>query len=992
MNLRSYFTQTFSWVFLLKRRSVVLGLLLFVGLSSFGQVTINGTVKDAQGVPLLGVTVLEKNTSNGAVTDFDGNFQIESSQENIVLVFSYVGFETLEVPVVDQTSLEVVMNADLEALSEVVVIGYGTQRRADVTSAVSTVQSDDFIQGNVKDPAQLIQGKVAGLTVSAPTGDPSEGAQIMLRGISSITGSSAPLVLIDGIPGDMQTVAPEDIETIDVLKDGSATAIYGTRGTNGVIIITTKNAQGTMTPTIDYSGYVSIAQISDRLDFLSAGELRQKWDEGYEFTGANLQDYGADTDWVDEITRNAVSTVHNLTFRAGNQTSNVTASLNYRDNEGIFMKSFDERYTGRIDVNHSMFDNKLNSNFQVIARERSFYDFNDYAYRQALIRNPTEPIRNEDGTWFERDVYFYDNPIAYVEETQQDNRRRNLQFTGSLTFTPIEDLSLQALFTRKGHSSLNGFYETKNHVSTTKNGIEGYASRSTSDYIGNYGQLMATYNTEFNGHKVTALVGYNYEDNTYESFSANNRNFPTDAYSYNNLGVGQGLPLGEAGMASFKDSDKLIAFFSRITYNYDDRYLLMASIRREGSSKFGSNHKWGNFPGISVGWRMNEEAFMDGVTWIDQLKLRGGFGVTGINAGANYMSLASLNYESYFNYNNRWIRELVPARNANPDLRWERKEEVNLGLDFSFLNGRISGAFDYYDRTTKDALYNYSVPVPPFLYGSIYANVAVIENSGFEALVNLIPVETEDFTWSTNLTYSTNTNKLASLSNDQFETTNDWFDTGHTGEPIQINTHRVQVGESIGNFYGLKSVGISEEGVFLVETPEGEVIPATESSTSDRQVIGNGLPKHYAGWNHTFRYKNWDLNFTLRGAFDYQVLNFARMYYENPTIDYNTLDSAFEEQYGTAVVNDVQRYVSYYLEDGDFVKLDNATIGYSFNPGSWDFIKNLRIYASGMNLLTITDYKGVDPEVNRNGLSPGMDERDTYPTIRTYTLGINLTF
>lgn len=965
---------------------------LFSFFSSFAQGTVNGTITDEQGMPLAGVTVMEKNSSNGTVTDFDGNFVITTTQSSPVLVFSFIGFQTMEMPISNQTQLSITLEEDLAALSEVVVIGYGTQRRADVTSAVSTVQADDFIQGNVRDAAQLIQGKVAGLTVSAPSGDPADGAQVMLRGVSSITGGTAPLVLIDGIPGNLQTVAPEDIASIDVLKDGSATAIYGTRGTNGVIIITTKDAGGTIAPTIDYTGYVSIAQITRRLDFLSADELRQRWDEGYEFTGANIEDFGESTDWVDEITRDALNTVHNLTFRAGSETSNITASLNYRDNEGIFIKSDNLKYTGRIDVNHSMFDDKLNSNFQVIASEQSFFDFNNYVYRQALIRNPTEPVRNEDGSWFERDVYFYDNPVAFIEETKQDNRYRNLQFTGSLTYSPFENLDIQGLFTRKGNSGLTAYYETKNHVSTTKNGIEGYASRSTSDYIGNYGQLTANYNTSFGEHKITALLGYNYEDNTNEGFSANNRNFPTDAYTYNNLGVGQGLPLGQAGMNSYKNSDKLIAFFSRVTYNYDDRYLLMASMRREGSSRFGANHKWGNFPGISIGWRLNEESFLDQETWIDQLKLRGGFGVTGTNSGGNYQSLASLNYDSYFLYNNRWIRELIPARNPNPDLRWERKEEVNVGLDFSFFNGRVSGALDYYDRTTKDALYNYSVPVPPYLYGTIRANVAVIENSGFEALVNITPVQTADFTWNTNLTYSTNTNKLASLSNDQFQTTNDWFDAGYTGEPIQISTHRVQVGESIGNFYGLRSVGITEDGVFLIETPEGEVIPATESSTADRQVLGNGLPQHYAGWNNEFRYKNWDLNVTIRGAFDYQVLNFARMFYENPTIAYNTMDSAFDEVYGTAVLNDVQRYTSHYLEDGDFVKIDNATLGYTFDTGEMDFIQNFRIYASGLNLVTFTDYKGVDPEVNRIGLSPGIDERDTYPTTRTYTLGINLTF
>lgn len=960
--------------------------------TSFSQGAVKGTVTDDKGVPLTGVTVKEKNTNNGVVTDFDGNYTINLKENNSTLVFSFIGFKSQEIPVNDQSIIDLQMEEDLEALSEVVLIGYGSQKRGDVTSAIATVKAEDFIQGNVKDAAQLIQGKVAGLTISNPSGDPLDGAQVLLRGVSSINSSSAPLVLIDGVPGSLQTVAPEDIASIDVLKDGSATAIYGTRGTNGVILITTTNTSGEMVPTIDYNGYVSFSEISRRLDFLNAGELRNLYDEGFEFTGANLQDFGATTDWVDEITRDAISNVHNLTFRAGSKTSNITASLNYRNNEGIFIKSDNKKYTGRIDVNHKMFEGKLNSNFQVIASEQSYYDFPNYAYRQALIRNPTEPLTNEDGTWYERDVYFYDNPVGFIEESEQDNRLRNIQFTSNFTYELFPTLNLQALYTRKGNSGIFGYYETKNHVSTTKNGIGGYASRSTNDYIGNYGQLTANYDEKFGNHKLTALLGYNYEDNTYEGFGANNRNFPTDAYTYNNLGIGQGLELGEAGMNSYKNSNTLIAFFGRLNYNYDDRYLLMISLRHEGSSRFGKNNKWGNFPGVSVGWRINEEKFMENADWIDLLKLRGGFGVTGTNAGANYQSLASLNYSNYFLYNNRWLRELIPVRNPNPDLRWEKKEEINIGLDFSFFGGKINGALDYYDRTTKDALYNYNVPVPPYLFGSIVANVAEISNTGFEALVNVTPVETENFSWDANFTYSTNKNKLISLSNDQFQSTNDFFDAGYTGEPIQIGTHRTEVGGPIGNFFGLKSVGITDDGVFLIETPDGDVIPATESTNADRQVIGNGLPNHYASWNNQIRYKNWDFSINFRGAFDYQVLNFARMFYENPNITYNTLDSAYDQVYGTSVLTDVQRYTSYYVEDGDFVKIDNATLGYTIDTGNIDFIQKLRIYTSGLNLYTFTGYKGVDPEVNRLGFAPGNDERDTYPSTRNYTVGINLTF
>ncbi len=968
------------------------------------QITIKGKVTDSEGNSLPGVNILEKGTTNGTVTDLDGYYTIEVSPADVILTFSYVGFLSEEIEVGGQTTIDVSLMEDILSMEEVVVIGYGTQKRGDVTSSISTVKSDDFIQGSVKDAAQLVQGKVAGLTVSIPTGDPTEGAQIMLRGISSLLGNSSPLVLVDGIPGSLETIAPEDIESVDVLKDGSATAIYGTRGTNGVIILTTKTGSNDMKPTIEYSGYASSSSINRRLDFLDANELRQKWDEGYEYTGANLQDFGSNTDWLDEITRNAISHVHNVIFRGGNKTTNLTASLNYKDNQGVFIRSDNKKYTGRIDVNHSMFDGKLKANVGIIASRQIFwtggegedneagYSFNTYVYRQAIIRNPTEPIKNEDGTWYERDVYFYDNPLAYLKESNGENRYRNIRVSGSLVYSPIEGLDIKGLYSQKGNSNIRGFYQTKNHVSTTKYGADGYASRGSDDYTGNYAELSASYNKTIDQHRFSVLAGYNYEDNINEGFWVNNKYFPSDSYDYNSIGLGQGLPKGEAEMGSYKNSDKLIALFSRVTYSYADKYLFMASLRREGSSRFGKDNKWGYFPGVSVGWRLNEESFMQNISWLNNLKLRAGFGITGINVNDSYQSLSSLNYDEYFLYNGNWIRELIPERNANPDLRWEKKEEFNIGLDFSFVEGRISGSFDYYNRTTKDALWNYDVPVPPYLYSSIMANVGVMENKGFEGIINVIPVKTSNFDWNANFTYSTNTNKLVSLSNEKFQTTNDFFYDGYTGEPIQIETHRIEIGGEIGNFFGLKSVDITDDGIWLIETPEGDIIPATESSTSDRQVLGNGLPKHYISLNNNLRYKNWGLNINIRGAFDYQILNFQRMFYENPTIGYNTLDSAYDLVYGKAVLSDVQRFVSYYVEDGDFLKVDNITLSYTFNTKASKIFQHLKLYVSGMNLVTITGYKGIDPEVNRIGLSPGNDDRDQYPTTRTFTAGVNVTF
>ena len=968
------------------------------GVSSQQQKPVSGKVTDSSGVGLPGVSVVVKGTTTGTITDNDGRFNLANAPSGATLVFSFVGMKSQEVIYKGQVNLHVSLEEETIGLDEVVAIGYGSVKKGDVTSSIASVKSENFVKGAVKDAAQLIQGKVAGLSISVPSGNPTEGAVIMLRGNSSLLGTSDPLVLVDGVPGSLESVAPEDIESVDVLKDGSASAIYGTRGTNGVIIITTKASGNEMAPTIEYSGYVSSAKVSRKLDFMDASQLREKWNQGYTFTGANLKDFGSDTDWLDQITRTAISQVHNIIFRGGSKNTNLTASLNYKSNEGIFIQSDNEKYTGRIDVSHSMFGGKLVADIGTIISEQKYwtggdgYSFNNYVYRQAIIRNPTEPVTNTDGSWFERDVYFYDNPVAYLKESNGENRYRNVRFTAGLTFKPIEDLDIKAMVTRKGDSNIRGFYQTKNHVSNTKYGSGGYASRGTDDYVGNYAELSANYKKVIGNHNLSALVGYNYEDNMNEGFWANNKYFPTDSYTYNNLAIGSGLPKGEAGMGSYKNSDKLIALFSRVSYSFADKYLFMASIRREGSSKFGEDHKWGNFPGVSAGWRINKESFMQGIGWIDNLKLRTGYGVTGTNVLDSYKSLSSLNYSDYFYYEGSWVRKLVPVRNANPDLRWEKKEEINIGLDFGLFGGRVSGAFDFYNRLTKDALWDYSVPTPPYLYGTITANVGRIKNQGFEALINVIPVKTSNFTWNAGFTFSTNKNKLVSLSNDKFQTTNDYFYSGYTGEPIQIETHRIKIGGPIGDFYGLKAVDITDDGIWIIERPDGTRIPATESSTDDRQVLGNGIPKYYASWNNSFRYKNFDLSINMRGAFGYQILNFSRMFYENPTIGYNTLNSAYDKVYGKAVLSDVQRFVSYYVEDGDYWKIDNATLGYTFNLANKNVFKNLRIYASGINLLTITGYKGIDPEVKQTGLDPGNDERDKYPTTRTFTFGVNVTF
>jgi len=993
-------------------------LLLTAAIPSMAAVVVKGTVTDPSGEPVIGSGVVELGTSNGVVTGPDGTYTISVASSSSVLQFSCIGYKTVEIAVGNQSVIDVVLEEETSFLQETVVVGYGSQKKADITSSVQSVKSDEFNSGAIHDAGQLIQGKVAGLNITVSSGDPTKSSSIMLRGYSSLLGSTDPLVLVDGIPGSLSTVAPEDIESIDVLKDGSATAIYGTRGTNGVIIITTKNAKREMPATIEYSSYASVSTWAKTPDFLQASDLRDLYKQGYSFSGANDKDYGASVNWLDEISRTAVAHNHNLSIMGGTRTNTYTANITYNNNPGTIVGTGQSTFRARAQVSQYLINDMLKLTAEVLADETNGHTGFDpaYVYRQACIQNPTQPIYNEDGTYMERPVYFYDNPVSYIKERTGMQRNRSVRFSGGAELKPTEHLTLKASYVRKGQTSMTGYYYSHNDVTTTESGYNGYASRGASEYVYNLFETTANYQQDFGDHHVTGVIGYSYEDQVSENFSMSNRDFPTDMYLYNNIGKGQGLVDGTATESSYKQSSKLIGVFARATYNYADRYLLMLSIRRDGSSKFGKDNKWGNFPGLSLGWRINNEEFMKGLTWLNNLKLRAGYGVTGIDVNSPYQSLSSLNYSGYFYSDGKWIPVLTPVRNDNPNLRWEKKFEYNLGLDFAVLDERLSGSIDVYQRDTKDALYNYSVPVPPYQYSSIMANVGHIRNRGVEVLINATPVLTSDFRWNTSLTLSANDNQLVSLQNDEFQMSTDYFDTGYTGEPIQTSTHRVKEGWAIGNFFGLKSVGLNSAGKWVVERysydADGKIngrYPdlAENASSADWQVLGNGVPSFYANFNNNFSYKNFDLAISMRGAFGFQVLNFQKLFYGNPTIQYNVLKCAFDpfdvvDEYTgkktgeKTTLSDSQRYVSYYIENGDYWKIDNVTLGYTFNFKKNDFIKRIRVYGSANNLATITKYSGLDPEIRvtygGNGYDPGTDERDKYPTTRSYTIGVNVSF
>ncbi len=989
-------------------RALVSLLLFFFGLcgvASAQTLKIKGNVSDQHGESVIGAGVVEKGTTNGVTTDMDGNFTLEVSSAKATLQISSLGYVTQEIAVGGKTEFKIVLKDDTKSLDEVVVIGYGVQRKGDATSSVASVKSDSFNKGMSQDVGQLIQGKVAGLTISLTSGDPTASTQMLLRGRSTINGSNTnPLVIIDGVPGDFGMVAPEDIESIDVLKDGSAAAIYGTRGTNGVIIITTKKANATNYNRVEYNVYAYTQTIARKMDMLTAADYRRQISEG--FRDASW-DKGSDTDWLSQITRSNISHVHNLSFTGGNNKTNYLLNVNFRQAQGIFKKSDNQRLSARAKINHKMFDDKLTASFEILNTQNKYtttgdgYSFNGFTYRQAQIMNPTAPVKYEDGTWYEETGLFqYENPVARIEESTGKNEQQFSRLNANLVFTPIADLTLTGLFSYSKYNQTRGYAESMKHISTVRDSKNGFVSNgedSTKDLLM---ELTAQYKKKIGGHNFSLLGGYSYSSNEWFNFWVQNQDFPTDIFGYSQIQLGEGLGNKLSSLNGDMGRTNLIGFFGRATYSYKDRYLFMGSLRYEGASQLvGTNNAWGLFPSVSLGWRLSEEEFIKSLGLFEDLKLRVGYGVTGSQPSQSFLAKSTLTYSGYFLSDGKWIHTLVPSRNPNPNLKWEEKHEWNIGLDFSILNDRINGSVDVYNRDIQDLLYNFSVPVPPNLVNTTMANVGKLRNRGIEVLVNFVPVQTNNFTWNSSVNFSTNEDKLVSLSNDLYEVSSNYIYEGWTGDPIQTQTHRIEIGGKIGNFFGYKVVDVDDEGKWIYLDGEGNRVGyddfAGMRNSDNKHILGNGLPKFYGGWNNTFRYKNWDLAVTMRGAFGFQILNFQRMFYENTGImNYNRLKSSQDKVFGKAVLNKEMplEFNSYYIEDGDFWKIDNITLGYNFQQTGIKYVDSIRLYASMSNALTITGYKGIDPEVNRVGLSPGNDERDKYPTTRTFTIGANIVF
>ncbi|MBR0531732.1 MAG: TonB-dependent receptor, partial [Bacteroidales bacterium] len=591
----------------------------------------------------------------------------------------------------------------------------------------------------------------------------------------------------------------------------------------------------------------------------------------------------------------------------------------------------------------------------------------------------------------------YYNPVSMINESKGSTEATLLRLLGDITYTPIQGLDFKAIASSNVWNQMSGYYETHQHTYEARTPKGGAASRTANRGQQDLLEITGQWKSRFaEDHNYTVLAGYSYLRSEDQSFSANNSGFAVDDYEYNNLGVGTALQQGVSsgkpvGMSSSKGENSLVSFFGRVNYDFKGRYMLAASIRREASTKFGENYKWGNFYSVSGAWNVKQESFLKDYEAISSLKLRAGYGETGTEPSSRYMSLNTLSFSNYAFYNGAQIQTLRPSTNANPNLRWERKHELNVGLDFGFFDDRLTGTIDWYNRKTLDLLWDYSVPCPPYIYSSMTANAGSMQNTGIEIGLSWQVIRNKDFMWTTSVNYSHNKNTLLALGNDQFMA-NDYSDQGFA---FSTTSHRLQVGESIGNFWGFKSIDVDDAGHWIIEGEDGKPKSINDQQPTDKRVIGNALPKHYLNWNNNIQWKGFDLDVQMRGAFGFQVLNMTAGMYGIPCqlAMGNLLKRAFDPVYGKRVLADDQgyQYVSYFVENGDYWKIDNITLGYTFNVNSKSF-KSLRVFGVIRNALTITGYSGNDPEVPITGLTPGMDHYYRYPITRSYTAGVSFKF
>jgi TonB-linked SusC/RagA family outer membrane protein len=956
---------------------------------------VSGTVTDEKAQALPGVMV--SNNSINTMTDAEGKFTIRVSGPADVLKFTMMSFVEQTITVGNNTNITVSLPPDLKQLKDVVVIGYGTSSKKDLTGSITTVKAEEFNVGVITTPAQLLQGKVAGLNVTR-SGDPNQQPTVLLRGPSTLrTGAQTPFYVIDGVPGaSIDLLAPADIESIDVLKDASATSIYGSRAANGVIIVTTRRSRAGQNR-LTYSAYAATEKVSKQIDMLRGDELRDYLKSNGQTLIPVLNDDGSNTNWQDLALKRSYSQNHNLSYGGASATAEYGASANYLKNDGILKNTSLERTILKGYINQRFFDNRLKLSLTLTNSQTTNKDVPQQAILPAILFYlPTVSPFNPDGSYKE----FYNrtgsgtlNPLSLIDNNfiKVDNNKTLINGSAQVDIFKGLKFTLNGSIQRD-QNNYNRYYNSASGLAVN---FGGQANRSSILNKSTVVESFFNYDREFGDHSLKLLAGYSYQQNRVnDGFGVTTQNFSNDYLTYNNIFLSNPSLLSQIGFDNTPISTlRLLSYYGRVQYQFKHRYLFQASLRKDGSSAFGVNNRWGYFPSVSGAWQIIEENFMKTLPVFSDLKLRVGYGVSGnsedLDAFSSILVYGTPPGTSKFLYNGNITNAIGPVRNDNPNLKWESTATTNLGLDFGLFQDRITGSVDYYIKKTSDLITSYNVSTTQYFVSTINANVGDVKNTGIEVTLNAKAVAAKDFRWTTSFNFSHNKNVVEKLSDAIYTTP--YIQTAQLGGKGQSGNYSqiIQPGFPIGTFNLWHYLGKNERGVSTYQKADGS-ITAVQPLTTDQMVAGNAQPKFVYGFSNTFNYKQFDLNFLVRGVLGNKILNATLANLNNPVDSkiQNIPRFTLGESY-----NDINGYLisDRFLESGSYLRLDNATLGYSIKP-KIQAVKSIRLYLTGNNLFVITKYRGIDPEINAGGAMPGVDNNNFYPKTRTFIFGLNASF
>lgn len=970
-------------------------LFLFFSLSVFAQRNMySGRILDEQNLPLPGVSIKVSETSQGTITDLQGNFQIVSSNKGpLTFLITYIGYNPLEKVIAAGQSVTLNLVPNAQSLSEVVVVGYGTVKKSDLTGSVSTIGSKDLNPGSVTNPLQQLTGKAAGVNITQTGSEPGTSPSVRIRGITSLIGGNDPLVVIDGVQGNLDLltqVPPSEIESVDILKDASATAIYGSRGAPGVIIITTKKSKAGKS-SVDYTVNASVDVLPTGLKMLNAD---QWWQQGQLYGVPASANHGSNTDWYDLLTQTGYTQNHTLAFGGGANGFNYRASVSAIQQSGSVINSKYKNYIGRIQATQKALDDKLiltmNLNNGINHTNYSPTGVGRESFRSNLITNtyltrPTDPVYNTDGTYYsDPNVFQYINPYAVANTVVNENQVNSLFGSLRADLQLYKGLSLGWFGSWRKVDGNSGYYLPASSTVATAIDNQGIANINNYHNDEKLMDISMNYKVDLGAHTLDAIAVYETQGQTYNGNFAQAKGFINDLATYHALQLGDLTKVTPGDLSSYKNDRHLISFLGRLNYAFKNRYLFTASYRRDGSSVFGVNHKWGDFPSASVAWKIDEEPFMDNQKIFSSLKIRGGFGITGNQQGLSPQgSLQLVGYSGVAYFGGVPITNFIVSQNANPDLRWETRRQTNIGLDFSMLNTRLTGTLDAFTATTDHLLFGYTVPQPPFPYPNITANVGSLLNKGLELSLSYDLIRTDNMDLKIAGNGTLLKNKVLSLSGSIAGVT---LNTNYVS--WGINSYLIE-GMPIGTYNILQHTGKDAANAETVADLNGDGIIDQGNQSTDRAIEGSAIPKYTYAFTPSFRYKNFDASMVWRGSGGNKIYNSARpvlSYFENLG-KANVLESAIPLGLYTS------RYSSdLWLENGAFLRWENLSFGYTLKVGEIKYISSVRLSLTGSNLLLITDYSGIDPELNVSGGNGSGVDGGIYPRTRTFSFGLNVAF